>query len=138
MKNIKTAIGTLLFTFALTSASYAQSTEEKATGLTNQMDMKLGLSSDQKAKAYDINFGIYTKNEGIANSDFSEDEKKSILESNKEAHLSMMKEILNPEQYEEFKQLIGQQEKISFNYQPTIIKIEGAGNQRIKNKKDSE
>jgi hypothetical protein len=61
----------------------------------------LGLSSDQKARISELNFGILDKNEAITkDQNMSDEVKKQSIQGNNEARLEILRGILTPEQYE--------------------------------------
>jgi hypothetical protein len=104
-----------LFTLSLfvTSLSFAQvsskeikeekNPEDRAKFLTEKMAAELQLTDAQKEQVYIVNLGIAQKNEGIRTSNFSEDEKRSIVKSNQEARIEMLKNILTAAQFEKLK-----------------------------------
>ncbi|MFM6946094.1 MAG: hypothetical protein ACKOWW_03060 [Flavobacteriales bacterium] len=106
---------TLLVTFGilLSSLSFAQTgsknlkdeknPEDRAKFLTEKMAAELQLSEAQKEQVYTINLGIAQKNQGILNSDFSEEQKKDIIRSNNEARIEMLKNVLTVAQFEQMK-----------------------------------
>ncbi len=103
MKNLKITLGALLLTMSF-NFSMAQSVAERATAQTENMDIQLGLASDQKAKIADLNFGILDKNEAILNdANLSEEVKKESIDGNNEARLEILRGILTAEQYEIYK-----------------------------------
>jgi hypothetical protein len=81
--------------------SFGQKTaEERATNQTMRMKTELSLSDDQAAKVKEINLGIIQKNQGImGNTTMSEAEKNTIVKSNNDARMAMLKNVLTSEQY---------------------------------------
>ncbi len=77
--------------------------EERAKFQTEKMESELQLTAAQKEEVYNINLGIAQKNEGIRTSNFSEEEKRSIIKSNREAQIEMLKNILTAAQFEKMK-----------------------------------
>jgi len=77
--------------------------EERAKFQTEKMASELQLSAAQKEQVYTINLGIAQKNEGIRTSNFSEEEKRSIIKSNREAQIEMLKNVLTAAQFEKMK-----------------------------------
>lgn len=77
--------------------------EERAKFQTEKMASELQLSAAQKEQVYTINLGIAQKNEGIRNSNFSNEEKRSIIQSNREAQIEMLKNVLTAAQFEKLK-----------------------------------
>jgi protein CpxP len=77
--------------------------EERAKFQTEKMASELQLSEAQKEQVFIINLGIAQKNEGIRNSNFSEEEKRSIIKSNREAQIEMLKNVLTAVQFEKMK-----------------------------------
>ena len=77
--------------------------EERAKFQTEKMASELQLTAAQKEQVYTINLGIAQKNEGIRTSNFSEEEKRSIIKSNHEAQIEMLKNILTAAQFEKMK-----------------------------------
>lgn len=77
--------------------------EERAKFQTEKMASELQLSAAQKEQVYTINLGIAQKNEGIRTSNFSEEEKRSIIKSNHEAQIEMLKNVLTAAQFEKMK-----------------------------------
>lgn len=77
--------------------------EERAKFQTEKMASELQLSAAQKEQVYTINLGIAQKNEGIRNSTFSEEQKRSIIKSNREAQIEMLKNVLTAAQFEKMK-----------------------------------
>lgn len=68
---------------------------------TTKMTKELGLSDDQKAKVQEINLGIAMKNDAVRNNEkMTAEQKKSAIEGNREARLSMLKGVLSADQYE--------------------------------------
>jgi hypothetical protein len=96
MKYIKILIASLLLS---TSLMAQKSPEERATMQTEKMATELSLTPDQKEKIQQINLGIVQKNEGVRNSEMSEEEKKKALKMNNDARESMFKEVLTSEQF---------------------------------------
>ena len=99
--------------FLLTAVAFAQqpapnnhepkSPEERAKFQTEKMASELQLTEAQKEQVYIINLGIAQKNDGIRNSNFSDEEKGSIIKSNREAQIEMLKNILTAAQFEKMK-----------------------------------
>ena len=97
----------------LTAVAFAQqpapnnhepkSPEERAKFQTEKMASELQLTEAQKEQVYTINLGIAQKNQGIRNSNFTEDEKRSIIQSNREAQIEMLKNVLTAAQFEKMK-----------------------------------
>jgi hypothetical protein len=77
--------------------------EERAQFQTEKMASELQLTAAQKEQVYTINLGIAQKNEGIRTSNFSEEEKRSIIKSNHEAQIEMLKNVLTAAQFEKMK-----------------------------------
>ena len=77
--------------------------EERAKFQTEKMASELQLTAAQKEQVYTINLGIAQKNEGIRTSTFSEEEKRSIIKSNREAQIEMLKNVLTAAQFEKMK-----------------------------------
>ena len=103
MKNLKITLGALILIMSA-NFSMAQSVGEKATAQTEQMNVQLALSSDQKARIAELNFGIFDKNEAIIkDNSMSEELKKQSIEGNNEARLEILRGILTNEQYEVYK-----------------------------------
>ena len=110
-----------LFTLSLfvTSLTFAQasskdlkdekSPEDRAKFLTEKMAAELQLTAAQKEQVYTINLGIAQKNQGILNSDFSEEQKKEIIRSNQESRIEMLKNVLTAAQFEELKKELKEQ-----------------------------
>ncbi len=80
-----------------------KSPEERAKFQTEKMASELQLTAAQKEQVYTINLGIAQKNEGIRTSTFSEEEKRSIIKSNREAQIEMLKNVLTAAQFEKMK-----------------------------------
>lgn len=100
MKNLKITLGALLLSFSFNFAM-AQSVGERASAQTAQMDLQLGLASDQKAKVEELNFAIFDKNEAVKNDpSMSAEVKKQAIEGNNQARIQMLSTILSPEQYQ--------------------------------------
>jgi hypothetical protein len=107
-----------LFTLSLfvTSLSFAQvsskeikeekNPEDRAKFLTEKMAAELQLTDAQKEQVYTINLGIAQKNQGILQSNFSEELKKDIIRSNQEARVEMLKNVLTAAQFEQMKKEI--------------------------------
>ena len=103
MRNLKITLGALLIAMSA-NFSMAQSNVDKATAQTEQMNVQLALSSDQKARIAELNFGIFDKNEAIIkDNSMSEELKKQSIEGNNEARLEILRGILTNEQYEVYK-----------------------------------
>ncbi len=103
MKNLKITLGTLLLTLSV-NFTMAQTIEEKAAAQTEQMDIQLGLASDQKANIAALNHAILSKIESIKNDpNMSEDLKKQSIDGNHEGRMDMLREILTPEQFDTYK-----------------------------------
>ena len=83
--------------------------EERAKFQTEKMASELQLTAAQKEQVYTINLGIAQKNEGIRTSTFSEEEKRSIIKSNREAQIEMLKNVLTAAQFEKMKAEIKEQ-----------------------------
>lgn len=83
--------------------------EERAKFQTEKMASELQLTATQKEQVYTINLGIAQKNEGIRTSTFSEEEKRSIIKSNREAQIEMLKNVLTAAQFEKMKAEIKEQ-----------------------------
>ncbi len=81
-----------------------KSPEERAAFQTEKMASELQLSDTQKEQVYTINLGIAQKNEGIRTSNFSEEEKRSIIKSNREAQIEMLKNVLTAAQFEKMRE----------------------------------
>jgi periplasmic protein CpxP/Spy len=96
MKSIKILIASLLLS---TSLMAQKSPEERAAMQTEKMTTELSLTPDQKEKILQINLGIVQKNDGVRNSEMSEEEKKKSLKMNNDARETMFKEVLTPEQF---------------------------------------
>lgn len=77
--------------------------EERAKFQTEKMASELQLTEAQKEQVYTINLGIAQKNEGIRSSNFSEEEKRSIIKSNREAQIEMLKNVLTAAQFEKLR-----------------------------------
>lgn len=77
--------------------------EERAKFQTEKMANELQLTEAQKEQVYTINLGIAQKNEGIRSSNFSEEEKRSIIKSNREAQIEMLKNVLTAAQFEKLR-----------------------------------
>jgi len=109
MKNIfSVAFGLLLSASAFAQQPATQSAEpktpeERAKFQTEKMASELQLTDAQKEQVYTINLGIAQKNEGIRTSSFSEEEKRSIIKSNREAQIEMLKNVLTAAQFEKLK-----------------------------------
>ena len=99
MKTVKSLV--LGFVLLSSTLSFGQKTaEERATNQTMRMKTELSLSDDQAAKVKEINLGIIQKNEGIsANTAMSETEKNTIVKSNNDARMAMLKNVLTSEQF---------------------------------------
>lgn len=98
--------------FAQTSAKAhkdEKSPEERAKFLTEKMAAELQLSDAQKEQVYTINLGIAQKNQGIMESNFSEEQKKEIIRSNQEARIEMLKNVLTAAQFEQMKKELKEQ-----------------------------
>lgn len=101
-------ISLFICSLCLSAAAFAQqpaqvellSPEAQAQSQTEKMTSELQLTNTQKEQVFTINLGIAQKNEGIRTSTFSEDEKRSIIKSNHEAQIEMLKNILSPAQFE--------------------------------------
>jgi Spy/CpxP family protein refolding chaperone len=79
------------------------SPEEKANRLTQEMATELGLSGEQTQQISEINLGIAMKNDGVRkNTNFTEDQKNEIIQSNDQARISMYKGVLTAEQFAKF------------------------------------
>ena len=89
--------------------SDAKSPEDRAKFLTEKMAAELQLSASQKDQVYNINLGIAQKNQGIMDSDFSEEQKKEIIRSNQEARIEMLKNVLTAAQFEQLKKELKEQ-----------------------------
>jgi Spy/CpxP family protein refolding chaperone len=87
--------------------------EERAQFQTEKMASELQLTAAQKEQVYTINLGIAQKNEGIRTSNFSEEEKRSIIKSNREAQIEMLKNVLTAAQFEELKKELKEQRQES-------------------------
>lgn len=99
MKTLKSLV--LGFVLLSSTLSFGQKTaEERATNQTMRMKTELSLSDDQAAKVKEINLGIIQKNQGImGNTTMSEAEKNTIVKSNNDARMAMLKNVLTSEQY---------------------------------------
>jgi|688.fasta_scaffold275891_2 hypothetical protein len=99
MKTVKSLV--LGFVLLSSTLSFGQKTaEERATNQTMRMKTELSLSDDQAAKVKEINLGIIQKNQGImGNTTMSEAEKNTIVKSNNDARMAMLKNVLTSEQY---------------------------------------
>lgn len=86
-----------------TKATEPKTPEERAKFQTEKMAAELQLTDAQKEQVYAINLGIAQKNEGIRTSTFSEEEKRSIIKSNREAQIEMLKNVLTAAQFEKMK-----------------------------------
>jgi Flp pilus assembly protein TadD len=106
------AIKILCFSFFLglsAVAQQAQTPEQTAQALTQSQTTMLKLTSAQQEQVYTIHLGIAQKNQGILMSNYSEDQKKSIIKSNEEAKMSMLKNILTAEQYAKLEKSVTEQ-----------------------------
>jgi hypothetical protein len=106
------AIKILCFSFFLgltAVAQQAQTPEQTAQALTQSQTTMLKLTSAQQEQVYTIHLGIAQKNQGILMSNYSEDQKKSIIKSNEEAKMSMLKNILTAEQYAKLEKSVAEQ-----------------------------
>jgi hypothetical protein len=106
------AIKILCFSFFLgltAVAQQAQTPEQTAQALTQSQTTMLKLTSAQQEQVYTIHLGIAQKNQGILMSNYSEDQKKSIIKSNEEAKMSMLKNILTEEQYAKLEKSVTEQ-----------------------------
>jgi protein CpxP len=92
-----------------TKNSEPKTPEDRAKFLTEKMAAELQLTDAQKEQVYTINLGIAQKNEGIRTSNFSEEEKRSIVKSNQEARIEMLKNVLSAAQFEKLKAEIKEQ-----------------------------
>ncbi len=99
MKTVKSLV--LGFVLLSSTLSFGQKTaEERATNQTMRMKTELSLSDDQAAKVKEINLGIIQKNQGImGNTTMSEAEKNTIVKSNNDARMAMLKNVLTSEQF---------------------------------------
>ena len=99
MKTVKSLV--LGFVLLSSTLSFGQKTaEERATNQTMRMKTELSLSDDQAAKVKEINLGTIQKNQGImGNTTMSEAEKNTIVKSNNDARMAMLKNVLTSEQY---------------------------------------
>jgi hypothetical protein len=96
------AIKILCFSFFLgltAVAQQAQTPEQTAQALTQSQTTMLKLTAAQQEQVYTIHLGIAQKNQGILMSNYSEEQKKSIIKSNEEAKKAMLKDILTAEQF---------------------------------------
>lgn len=83
------------------TAKAKKTPEERANHLTTKMVKQLGLNEEQTAKISEINLGIAIKNDGIrGNTNMTAEQKKEIIESNRQARMSMYKDVLTTEQYD--------------------------------------
>jgi len=86
--------------FGQTTAAKTTTPEERAVRLTAKMTKLLELNADQAQKISDINLGIAGKNNAIReNTNFTEEQKQEIYQSNYEAAKSMYKGVLTEAQY---------------------------------------
>ena len=77
--------------------------EDRANRLTQEMITALGLSGEQTQQISEINLGIDMKNDGVRkNTNFSEEQKAEIINSNDQARISMYKGVLTEEQFAKF------------------------------------
>ena len=96
------AIKILCFSFFLgltAVAQQAQTPEQTAQALTQSQTTMLKLTAAQQEQVYTIHLGIAQKNQGILMSNYSQEQKKSIIKSNEEAKKAMLKDILTAEQF---------------------------------------
>lgn len=107
MKNLRKGIilaGIMMsvhFSFGQVSNDIAQ----KATMETEMLTQKLTLTPEQNEKVSSIVYGILSKNEGIKNSDYKQEEKNKIYADNAKAKDAMLKEVLSENQYNEYLKL---------------------------------
>jgi hypothetical protein len=97
MKNLKI----LFFSLFISSIVFSQnemSPEDRAVIKTERYAKELKLSEEQKGKFLIIETGINQKLEVIRSSKMNEDEKKNIINSIREARISMINGILTDKQ----------------------------------------
>jgi hypothetical protein len=97
MKNLKILFFILLIS-PLVFSQNKKTPEEKATMQTERFVKELKLSEEQKGQFLIIQTGINQKLEGIRTSKMNEEEKKTSINSIREARTSMLQAILNDEQ----------------------------------------
>ena len=108
------AIKILCFSFFLgltAVAQQAQSPEQNAQALTKSQTTMLKLTAAQQEQVYTIHLGIAQKNQGILASNYSEEQKNAIIQSNETARLMMLKNILTPEQYAKLEKALSEQKE---------------------------
>jgi hypothetical protein len=96
------AIKILCFSFFLgltAVAQQAQTPEQYAKTMTQSLTKMLNLTPTQQDEVHTIHFGIAQKNEGILNSNYTEEQKKDIIKSNEVARIAMLKHMLSEEQF---------------------------------------
>jgi hypothetical protein len=87
-----------LFLSSLVFSQNEKSPEERAVIQTERFAKELKLSEEQKGQFLIIQTGINQKLEGIRTSKMNEEEKKTSINSIREARTSMLQAILNDEQ----------------------------------------
>ena len=97
MKNLK-ILFFILFISPLVFSQNEKSPEERAVIQTERFAKELKLSEEQKEKFLVIETGINQKLEVIRSSKMNEDEKKNIINSIREARISMINGILSDKQ----------------------------------------
>lgn len=103
MKTAILAIALLVGGIAFGQEKVGKTPEERANHLTTKLAKKLELTADQTAQIADINLGIAMKNQGIReDKNFTQEQKKEIMQSNYEAAKSMYQSVLTPDQYAKF------------------------------------
>ena len=106
------AIKILCFSFFLgltAVAQQAQTPEQSAQAITQSQTITLKLTPAQQEEVYTIHLGIAQKNQGILASNYSEDQKNAIIESNEAAKMAMLKNILTAEQFAKLEKSITEQ-----------------------------
>lgn len=103
MKTAILAMALLIGGIAFGQEKVGKTPEERAYHLTTKLAKKLELSAEQTTKISDINLGIAMKNQGIRDDkNFTQEQKKEIIQSNYEAAKSLYQSVLTPDQYAKF------------------------------------
>jgi hypothetical protein len=101
----------LLFVLVTSFASTAQSNtieeaKQRANQLTELLDQKLKLSSDQLAKVTELNLGVAIKNSNVIHStDQSYDFKVAAINGNNQGRRDYLKLFLTAEQFAKYESL---------------------------------
>ena len=108
MKSIALILLSLLMNVSIASAQSnpIDEAKQRATKLTELMNEKLKLSSDQLAKITELNLGVAIKNTTVINSaDQSYDFKVASIKGNNQGRKDYLKVFLTAEQYQKFESL---------------------------------